>query len=390
MSALWILFKCLPYVLFVLTMLMFVLRCRFGVRGQAIWSMVLLICFSKFLVYSELGGDAIVPWMPEGVIWFWNWGYSGACILFLLGALTFFWRFPRKGLVLPLLAWGLAACGIRNGVKIPEVREVELAFPDLPPELDGYRIVQVSDIHASTAARRWRTEAIVRRVNEQKPDLICLTGDMTDVGPARHWRYLEPLKDLRAHDGVWAVAGNHELEHEFDAWLKWYELWGVHFLRNRCAVPCPGLVLGGVDDVVFDGRDELPPVNPHVGAAFASATNGEFRVLLQHRPSGALENAANNGVRLQLSGHTHGGLFPGMSAIIKAWNRGYVKGAYDLPLQGRLYVSPGVGQWAGFPIRFFDDPEITVITLSPTAPPAGFTALRVSCPVPSSGLHPGE
>lgn len=79
-----------------------------------------------------------------------------------------------------------------------------------------------------------------------------------------------------------------------------------------------------------------------------------------------------------------------MSAIIKAWNRGYVKGAYDLPSQGRLYVSPGVGQWAGFPIRFFDDPEITVITLSPTAPPAGFTALRVSCPVPSSGLHPGE
>ena len=370
MSALWILFKCLPYVLFVLTMLTFVLRCRFGVRGQAIWSMVLLACFSKFLVYSELGGDAIVPWMPEGVILFWTWGYSGACILFLLGALTFFWRFPRKGLLLPILAWGLAALGIWNGLKVPSVREVEFTYADLPESLDGYRIVQVSDIHASTAARRWRTEAIVSRVNAQKPDLICLTGDMTDVGPARHWRYLEPLKDLRAHDGVWAVAGNHELGHEFDAWLKWYELWVVHFLRNRCAVPRPGLVLGGVDDVVFDGRDELPPVNPHVGAAFAFAPTGAFRILLQHRPSGALENAAKEGVRLQLSGHTHGGVFPGLDIIVRLWNRGYVRGAYDLSGESRLYVTPGVGQWAGFPIRFFDDPEITVITLRAARPMA--------------------
>ena len=390
MATLWNCLNYAPYVLFVLTMLTFVVPCRFRVRTQAIWAMVLLVCFSKFLVYRELGGDSFAPWLPEKVIWLWNWGYAGACILLALGVLTVFWRFPRKGLVLPILAWGLAACGIWNGVKIPEVREVELAFPDLPPELAGYRIVQVSDIHASTAARRWRTEAIVRRVNEQKPDLICLTGDFTDVEPTRHFRYLEPLEDLRATDGVWASTGNHEFYHDFyRRWRPWYERWGIRFLRNGCAFPRPGLVLGGVDDRAFDGG-AIPPVNPHVGAAFASATNGEFRVLLQHRPSGALENAANNGVRLQLSGHTHGGLFPGMSAIIKAWNRGYVKGAYDLPSQGRLYVSPGVGQWAGFPIRFFDDPEITVITLSPTAPPAGFTALRVSCPVPSSGLHPGE
>lgn len=362
----WTYFNYAPYALFALTMLTFVLPCRFRVRAQAIWAMVLLVCFAKFLVYRELGGDSFAPWLPEKVIWAWNWSYAGACILLVLGVLTVFWRFPRKGLVLPLLAWGLAAWGIWNGIKIPVVREVELAYPDLPPNLEGYRIVQVSDIHASTAARRWRTAAIVRRVNEQKPDLICLTGDFADVAPGPCGDCLEPLKDLKANDGTWAIKGNHELDHEFAAWLPFYERWGIRFLRNACAFPRPGLALGGVDDRAFDGG-AIPPVNPHVGAAFASATNGEFRILLQHRPSGALENAANDGVRLQLSGHTHGGIFPGMRAIIRAWNGGYVRGAYDLPSQSRLYVSPGVGQWAGFPIRFFDDPEITVITLRSSA-----------------------
>lgn len=363
MTTLWTSLNYAPYVLFVLTMLTFVLPCRFRVRAQAIWAMVLLLCFSKFLVYRELGGDSFAPWLPEKVIWFWNWGYAGACILLALSVVTIFWRFPRKGLILPILAWGLAAWGIWNGIKVPAVREIEFTYPDLPPTLDGYRIVQVSDIHASTAARQWRTEAIVRRVNELKPNLICLTGDFTDVEPTRYFRYLEPMKDLSATDGVWASTGNHEFYHDYyRRWWPWYERWGIRFLRNTCAFPRQGLTLGGVDDRTFDGG-EIPPVNPHVGAAFASATNGEFRILLQHRPSGALENAANDGVRLQLSGHTHGGVFPGMSAIIKAWNRGYVKGAYDLPSQSHLYVSPGVGQWAGFPIRFFDDPEISVITL---------------------------
>ena len=95
---------------------------------------------------------------------------------------------------------------------------------------------------------------------------------------------------------------------------------------------------------------------------FAAATNGEIRVLLEHKPKYADENFARHGVRLQLSGHTHGGIAPGLDRIVALFNAGYVRGVYALP-GGFLHVSPGVGQWAGFPLRFANPPEISVIVL---------------------------
>ena len=361
-TQLWNWFCYAPYALFALTMLTFVVPTCRRIRFQAVWAMFLLLCFSKFLVYRELGADAFAPWLPEKVIWIWNWLYAGACILCGLGVVTVFFRFNSKVLVLPIVAWGFAAWGVYNGVAVPSIHEVTMEFEDLPRELDGYRIAQVSDIHASSAARRWRTEKIVEKVNSAAVDLICLTGDFVDEFPDRGRKYLEPLKDLKAKDGVYAVTGNHEESHAFNNWLPLYEKWGVHFLRNEGALVHEGLALGGVDDINFGGGRTIRG-KTRVETAFAKATKGEFRILLQHRPSGAKESAAKDGVRLQLSGHTHGGVFPGLSLVIGKWNEGFIRGEYDLGKGAKLYVSPGTGQWAGFPIRFFDPSEITVITL---------------------------
>ena len=99
-----------------------------------------------------------------------------------------------------------------------------------------------------------------------------------------------------------------------------------------------------------------------VAAAFASATNGEFRVLLQLQPKDARENIVHHDVDLQLSGHTHGGFMPGISAVISRASNGFIRGLY--PICGKsLYVSPGCGQCAWLPVRFLNPSELTVLVL---------------------------
>ena len=71
-----------PFVLWLAAFFVFVLPCRFKTRAQAVWMMVLLVCFSKFYCFRALGGDAFVPWLPEKLIWVWNWLYCGACLLY--------------------------------------------------------------------------------------------------------------------------------------------------------------------------------------------------------------------------------------------------------------------------------------------------------------------
>lgn len=335
-------------------------------RTQAIWAMVILFCCSKFLCFKAFGGDEFTPDLPAAVIWIWDWLYSGAIILAALALLTVFFRFRAKLWVLPVLAWGLAAWGLYNGFCVPAVHEVELKYSNLPASLDGYRIVQLSDLHCSSAARRWRTQAVVDKVNALKPDLICLTGDLADGKASRIARHLEPIKELRAKDGVYACTGNHEYYHDYYGWtMHFYEkARDIRFLANACAIPRPGLAVAGVPDRA--GRERGFDAVPDPRGAFAAATNGEFRVLLQHRPKGAEENCREVGVDLQLSGHTHGGIAPLLSWLVKLHNGGYVRGLYPAP--GRLgdrylYVSPGSGQWAGFPMRFFNDSEITLLTL---------------------------
>ena len=228
--------------------------------------------------------------------------------------------------------------------------------------------MQVADIHVSAAAPRWRTEAIVALANAADADLAVCTGDIVDGTVHRRRRDVEPLKELKARDGVWFVTGNHEFYGDWDEWSALFDKWGIRFLRNECVFPREGLALGGVDDdAIFRWRAQATA--PDVAQAFASATNGEFRVLLQHKPKEARANVFS-GVRLQLSGHTHGGVMPLLNILVYSANDGFVRGEYRISADGAgsgqegcLYVSPGCGQWAGFPVRFFDDPEISVLVL---------------------------
>lgn len=351
-----------PFAFFALTFLMFVLPLRTGVRAQARWAMFLLFCFAKFLCFKSFGGHAFCPDLPELVIWAWDFLYSGAMILCALGVLTVFFRFRCKAVILPAIAWGLSAWGLYNGLEVPAVREVELRFADLPTSLDGYRICQLTDLHCSPAARTWRTKAVVDKVNALGADIICLTGDSVDGYVGRMARHLAPIRRLRAKDGVYACTGNHEYYIDASAWrMQFYpSVKNIRYLTNECVFPRPGLALAGVPDKT--GWSRKLDAAPDVRGAFAAATNGEFRVLLQHQPQTAEENAREVGVNLQLSGHTHGGIAPGFRSLVARDNGGFVRGLYRLG-ESMLYVSAGSGQWAGFPMRLFNPSEITLITL---------------------------
>ena len=105
-----------------------------------------------------------------------------------------------------------------------------------------------------------------------------------------------------------------------------------------------------------------PDVPPNVASAFRESDTNDFRILMAHRPLGFTRNAKRDGVDFQLSGHTHGGVMPGLAQLVALMNGGFVRGFYEEG-DARLYVSPGAGLWAGFPIRFFNRSEVTLFVL---------------------------
>ena len=82
-------FGCVPFIVWALTCLAFVRPSRLGKAAKGVWCGVLLVCFGKFLWFKLLGGDAFVPDLPEKLIWFMNWFYSGAFALFALAAVVY-------------------------------------------------------------------------------------------------------------------------------------------------------------------------------------------------------------------------------------------------------------------------------------------------------------
>lgn len=366
----------LPWIAFGVAVLAFVLPARLSGRAKAIWTLVLAVCSAKFVGFSVFGGNSFYPCLPTWLILGWTAACLGVTILALLGLV--WWVRRGREIALPALAWGIAFLGLWGGTRAADVREIELAFPQLPMELDGYRIVQISDIHASRCYAGDRTRQLVESANALKPDLVCITGDFVDGPPEELAADLEPLRDLRAPDGVWAVRGNHEYFEYLNPHARWqdcFDRWNIRFLANECVFPRPSLALAGVNDTYaknWRGKVRPPDADaflrlPDVAAAFASVTGGAFRVLLQHGPAGVRENFGDHGVDLQLSGHSHGGSMPLIDRLVACDCDGFVRGLYlfdEDPHRTRaLYVNSGAGQTAAFPFRFFVPSEVTCLVL---------------------------
>lgn len=260
----------------------------------------------------------------------------------------------------------LAAVGVNQAIQVPEVRRVELPLRGLPTALDGYRLVQLTDLHISRLFQAPWVGEVVARTNALRPDLIVITGDLIDGTPQARRDDIRPLAGLRARQGVIASLGNHEYYFGPAEWTAEFERLGMRVLVNShlsIDEGDSGLVIAGTADLAAASR-ELP--GPDLGRALDGAPVDRPVILLSHRPIDSARHAAA-GVALQLSGHTHGGMVRGLDVtVVRQANGGFVSGLYAVGGM-QLYVSNGTGLWNGFPIRLGVPAEITEFVLRPAA-----------------------
>jgi predicted MPP superfamily phosphohydrolase len=262
----------------------------------------------------------------------------------------------EAGTVLALAA-ALGAWSLRQAR--PRVVRQDIRLAKLPPAFDGFRIAQISDLHVGGRVDRAYVEDVVAQVNALQPDLIAITGDLLDSDLEQVRDALEPLKGLRAGEGVFYVTGNHEYFHGIGPWLEEVPRLGLRLLMNERVAIRRGqeaFDLAGVDD--FMGRS-VPGHGPDFERALAGREAGRESILLAHQPK-ALPEAVRHGVGLVLAGHTHAGQMWPFMHLVKL-DQPYVAGHYtEGPTQ--LYVNQGTGFW-GPPMRLGTRSEITLLTL---------------------------
>jgi predicted MPP superfamily phosphohydrolase len=263
---------------------------------------------------------------------------------------------PAGGLALSLI-------GLINARRTARVVRVRVPIAGLPAALEGFRIVQISDIHVGPTIKRDYLEAIVARVNALQPDLVAITGDLVDGSVAELAEHVAPLAGLRSRHGSYFVTGNHEYYSGVHGWVRELQRLGMRVLHNEHVVlrhEGAALVVAGVPDYGghhFDAQHRSDPA-----AALHGAPSGVPRVLLAHQPRTA-PAAAAAGFDLQLSGHTHGGQFLPWTFLVPL-QQPYTAGLHQL---GRLwiYVSRGTGYW-GPPKRIGAPSEIAELLLAPS------------------------
>lgn len=260
-----------------------------------------------------------------------------------------------------VVAGGSVIAGMTQARGEHEIVDVEVRLAKLPRALDGFTIVQLSDLHTGLTIDRAFVQRVVDRANALAPDVIALTGDLVD-GPVADLRDdIAPLGSLRARHGVFAVTGNHEYYAGPDAWIAELSRLGARYLRNERVTLAPGLDLAGVDD--YDAEkyaDRYPGHGEDLPRATAGRDPSHALVLLAHQPR-QVRKAAQHGVDLQLSGHTHGGQIWPWHFIVKLQQGGLLAGRYEH--EGtQLYVTRGCGYW-GPPVRLLAPLEITRVIL---------------------------
>lgn len=237
------------------------------------------------------------------------------------------------------------------------VRHETLNVRDLPQELRGLKLVQLSDLHGGAFVGPGDLSGVVALVERLRPDVIAITGDFITHAPNELLRVLDDLARLSARLGVFAVLGNHDYRQRRDAWIV-NELAsrGIRVLRNesvRFEFGDGALCLVGVEDL-----EESKVLD--FAAARAGVKPGDFEIVLSHHPALA-PHAARERCIAVLSGHTHGSQLdlpflrragpphPGLRVEFGATT---------------LLVSRGLGA-IGLPLRWAAPAEIVVVDLEP-------------------------
>ena len=265
-----------------------------------------------------------------------------------------------QALAVGLIAGPIGLWSLVQGLRKPEVKTVEIELGRWPAGLDGFRIVQISDIHFGPILDERFAEWLKDQVNALKPDLIAVTGDLVDGRIDKIAHTVEPLAGLRAPLGRWFVTGNHDHYSIASDWAGRAEELGMRVLRNAHVViekKGEQFILAGVDD--HRSRQMPGEGGEDLDLALAGMQENCPILLLAHDPT-TFHAASRRSVDLQLSGHTHGGqIWPFHYGVRLAMP--WVAGLHRRG-QSQIYVSRGTGFW-GPPMRLGAPAEITEIVL---------------------------
>lgn len=312
-----------------------------------------------------------LSWLPAD---FTAWAIALSLFWVLTALMLFFWvKLVRPSAFDPgrrrMLALGLPAAvaplgGAGFGIAVARyglsVVEQKIVLPGLPRDLDGLRIVQLTDIHFGPFFGAADLRRAVNMANETRAHIAVLTGDLITRAGDDLEGCLDLLKRLRAEAGVYLCHGNHEKYAGLsDAATRLATRQGFTVLRGgrvRLRFGEARLNLAGTD-YYGAGTRALPFFAP-------LADRNSWNVLIQHNPA-HFPAAAEAGFDLMLAGHTHGGQvnLPVLREninVARAFTQ-YIRGAYELG-SSRLYVSCGLGT-VGVPVRLGAPPEVSLIRL---------------------------
>jgi predicted MPP superfamily phosphohydrolase len=277
---------------------------------------------------------------------------------FLHSPLSFVWLF---GFAITLLVLGVISARF-----FLETSSVDIGLENLPKALEGFKIVQISDLHIGAMIRGGFIRKVVARVNSLQPDVIVLTGDIVDGYVEALKSEIAALGELKAKYGRYYITGNHEYywteQAGAQAVVNEFKRLGFSALVNESEViekDGARIVMAGVPDYM---STEPAPDPQKALEKNGSAT--AVKILLAHQPSFA-KAASEAGYDLQLSGHTHGGQFFPWTLII-GWFHQFPRGLGRLGKM-QIYVNRGTGYW-GPPVRLGASAEISLIRLTALQP----------------------
>lgn len=274
---------------------------------------------------------------------------------------TFLHQNPERtrfylGLIVLIFTIIASSYGYLNRLNI-KVKELSIILNDKP--FKEYRIVFFSDLHISVVNNHSFMKNVVNKINSLNPDLILIGGDLVDEKAFHLKKYnlADELKNLNSKMGVFAITGNHEFINGVNSTVEFLQQLGIKFLRDEAVLIDNSFYLIGRED--FSKFNFTKQQRKSLESLVQNLDKSKAKILLDHQPLN-LNEAVDNDIDLQLSGHTHHGQIAPANLIT---NMVYeLSWGYKKKGKTHFYVSSGLGTW-GPPIKIGNDAELILINL---------------------------
>ncbi|NOY88374.1 MAG: metallophosphoesterase [FCB group bacterium] len=264
---------------------------------------------------------------------------------------------------IPVITLATGASGMVNSLGKIKVYKKVIVINNLPPQLNGFKILHISDMHLRHFVTLDDLEDLLRRAKKYNPHLILVSGDIADdlklLGPS-----LKLMEQLQPPFGIYASLGNHEYYRGIKRVKKEFERSPIPLLINqgtKLTIGDISIFIGGLDDPRTLSANHQKFFKECLDATLKEKNNDDFTILMSHRPH-VFDIATAYNIPLTLAGHTHGGQIGwGHRSLLEPMlPDSYLWGHYQKGTS-HLYTSSGVGQW--FPFRLGCPQEAPIIEM---------------------------